>query len=264
MANKRVVDQLGHEIICDKTFRRIVSTVPSQTETILHFIEPDRLIGRTKFCIHPKDKKDLVEKIGGTKNLQVDKIIDLQPDLIIANKEENTQEQIATLQNHAPCYVSDIKNMKDVFNMVNDLGILLNCEDQAEALISTIQKLKTTKPNGAKPKSVLYLIWKDPYMSVGGDTFIHSMLREAGFKNIHEFKTRYPICSLESFTDDPPDFVFLSSEPYPFKEKHIKAVQNELPHSKVLLVDGELFSWYGSRLLKSYPYFKQLRKELSL
>jgi ABC-type Fe3+-hydroxamate transport system substrate-binding protein len=249
---------------------RIVSTVPSQTELLYDLGLRDEVVGITKFCVHPDEWFSKKIRIGGTKNLNIKKIIELQPDLIIANKEENVKEQIEELQKHFKVYVSDIKNLSDALKMIQDVGELVNRNKESEKVIKEIKNhFNNLNPDSyrdrtsnLKQQSVIYLIWKNPYMTVGNDTFIHDMITLCGFKNIFGELKRYPEITSEQIASSKPDLIFLSSEPYQFKEKHIEELKNISPASRIILVNGEYFSWYGSRLLKAADYFSKLIDEV--
>jgi ABC-type Fe3+-hydroxamate transport system substrate-binding protein len=228
---------------------RIVSTVPSQTELLFDLGLDDEIVGITWFCIHPAEKVKSKTKIGGTKNLKLDVIRDLKPDLIIANKEENQREQIEALASEFPVYISDIFTLEDAYEMMQKVGELTGKNSESEELIERIKEAFLQISKAPKPFRTLYLIWKDPYMSIGKNTFIHHMLTDiCGLQNVCSEELRYPELSIEQIKDLNPELILLSSEPYPFKEKHISELQEMLPQAKILLVDGEMFSWYGSRL----------------
>jgi len=242
---------------------RIISLVPSQTE-LLHFLELDlETVGITKFCVHPSSWHREKIKIGGTKNLDIEKIINLEPDLIIANKEENVKEQVEKLAQDFNVWVTDVNNLNDALQMINDIGILTKKEIKSNALIHLIKNAFTKSHLESNVlKNVVYLIWKDPYMTIGGDTFINNMLLQSGFKNMFDDKLRYPEVNLDSLSAFKLEYIFLSSEPYPFSNKHLEELQTKLPDSKIVLVNGEMFSWYGPRLLQAAYYFKDLHLEI--
>lgn len=247
------------------TPKRIVSLVPSQTELLYYLDLEDEVIGITKFCIHPNKWFKNKTRIGGVKSIDIKKIIELKPDLIIANKEENIKEQIEHLQKLFPVHVTDVSTLAEAYEMIDTIGTLTHTQAKAINLINDIKNCFSSLHNTHKqPKKVCYLIWRNPYMTIGGDTFINDMLQQAGFINIFKEQTRYPTTTLEEINYLQPDYIFLSSEPYPFKEKHIAEIQTAYPqlYPKLKLVDGEMFTWYGSRLLKSVAYFKQLSQEL--
>jgi ABC-type Fe3+-hydroxamate transport system substrate-binding protein len=238
---------------------RIVSLVPSQTELLVDLGLEEHIVGVTKFCIHPEGMKKRVQIIGGTKTLNLAKIKALKPDLIIGNKEENTQAEIDLLAKEFPVWMSDIFNLNDALEMIGQVGEITNSSEKAASLINEIRMGFDNLKFLADPKKrVAYFIWKDPWMCAGKETFIDDMLERLGFVNAVD-KARYPECELKSLDAD---FVFLSSEPYPFSEKHVQEVQRCLPNAKVVIVDGEFFSWYGSRLLQAPAYFQQLIKNL--
>ncbi|HTA62746.1 MAG TPA: helical backbone metal receptor [Bacteroidia bacterium] len=260
-------DQLNRAIEFNFPPKRIISLVPSQSELLWYLGLKEELIGITKFCIHPSEMFHSVKRIGGTKTVKLEEIQKLSPDLIIANKEENQQEQIEELCKHYPVYISDIYNVDDALQMIEQVGLITDRKNKSEELVNIIKekynffKNKNSKSN--IEKRVAYLIWKNPYMAAGSSTFITNILNECGFINAFAaHKNRYPKIEVEDLKKQNLDYVFLSSEPYPFKEKHIQELKLYLPDVKIILVDGEMFSWYGSRLLYAFDYFDQLLKEL--
>lgn len=255
-------DQIGRNIDISENPQCIISLVPSQTELLFDLGLEEKIIGITKFCIHPKDKVKNVTKIGGTKNFHFDKIDALQPDLIIGNKEENYQEGIERLSEKYPVWISDIYNLADALAMIKSVGEITNKKTEAQNLIEKIQIGFENLPKTISSLQVAYLIWREPYMVAAQNTFIDAMLHQIGLKNVFSEKERYPETTLAELCENQPDYIFLSSEPYPFKEKHLTELQMACPNSKILLVDGEMFSWYGSRLLKSCKYFEKLLSRL--
>ena len=249
------IDQLNRTIFLPNPPKRIVSLVPSQTELLVDLGLRERIVGVTKFCIHPKGLKKEKTVIGGTKNFHFDKIDALNPDLIIGNKEENYQEGIERLAGKYPVWISDIYTLDDAYRMIGRIGELTDTSIKAKEVVSEIKEglEKDFKFKG----SAIYLIWKDPFIAVGSNTFIDSLLDKAGFKNLIP-ESRYPEIDLEQIVNLNPEFLLLSSEPYPFKESNVSFFQDRLPNSRILIVDGELFSWYGSRLKLSGKYFLSL------
>ncbi|MCY7292586.1 MAG: helical backbone metal receptor [Ferruginibacter sp.] len=242
---------------------RIISLVPSITELLYDLGLQNEIVGITKFCIHPKVLFNAKEKIGGTKNINIKKVISLAPDLIIANKEENIKEQIEQLAVHFPVYLSDVNDYKSAVQMLIDVGILTNKKTAADDIYNRIEKaFETEKRVATKQKKVAYLIWNDPYMTVGGDTFISNMIQKAGLENIYKNEKRYPQITVEDLQKKQPDVILLSTEPYPFKEKHIDELKKHFVKTTILLADGEMFSWYGSRMLLMPTYFKTLMLEI--
>ena len=256
-------DQLNRPISLTNTPNRIISLVPSQTELLFDLGLEEKIIGRTKFCIHPAEKVKSIRRIGGTKNLNIDLIKEMQPDLIIANKEENTKEQIDELVQHFPVWISDIKNLDEALDMIKRLGELLAIENKSLEMISKI-KTNFSALQQFETKEAIYFIWQKPYISIGADTFINSMLQAAGFKNVLQNKTRYPEISEDEIRNSTAEYLLLSSEPFPFKEKQKQEFEKLFPTKKIVLVDGEMFSWYGSRLIKAADYFLKLRNEIAI
>jgi len=239
------------------TPKRIVSLVPSQTELLYDLELELETVGITKFCIHPDKWFRNKPRVGGTKSVHMDVAAALQPDLIIANKEENVKEQVEALASLAPVWVSDIHHLDDALQMIRDVGTLTGTGAKAAAIAHSIEKGFDELPSPA-PVPTLYLIWREPWMSAGSDTFIHDMLQRAGCSNVCAHLGRYPQLSHDDIRNSGAARVLLSSEPYPFKEKHIDELRRLLPGAEILLADGEMFSWYGSRLLHAPGYFRQL------
>ena len=241
--------------------KRIVSLVPSQTE-LLHYLGLEQeTVGITKFCVHPEEWFTTKTKIGGTKAIKKDIIQHLQPDLIIANKEENVREQVEELAKDYPVWVTDVNDLDDALQMINDIGELTGKAHEAGHLVLSIKKEfnELKKLSTANYQlSTAYLIWRNPYMTIGGDTFINNMLAQCGFQNVFAGNLRYPEVTVTQLQTTNHKLLLLSSEPYPFKQKHINELQSQLPGCKIMLVDGEMFSWYGSRLLLAPQYFKTL------
>lgn len=247
--------------------RRIVSLVPSQTELLYDLGLEEEVAGITKFCIHPRHWFQTKNRVGGTKTLNFEKIDLLKPDLIIGNKEENERAQIEALAEKYPVWMSDVRTIADANDMILRIGQLTNKEPQARNLVERINlQFETNLPPFATrlAPSTVYLIWRKPYMAAGGDTFIHDMLRLAGFNNLFSHKNRYPEITPGELADARPEVILLSSEPYPFAEKHIAAIRETCADARIALVDGEMFSWYGSRMLLAGRYFRQLRESLNL
>lgn len=259
----KFIDMIGQEVHLKRFPKRIVSLVPSQTELLFDLGLDNEVVGITKFCIHPEAWFRSKKRVGGTKNIAIEAIKSLSPDLIIANKEENVKEQIEQLASTAPVWVSDVSDLTSALSMINQIGEIVDKPKQAQILIDEINSGFQTLESNAQKLKVLYLIWQNPWMTVGSDTFIHDMICRMGWQNVAENQKRYPVFSEDEMIAAQPDIVLLSSEPFPFKEKHIQILKNILPTSKVLLVDGEMFSWYGSRLKMSSAYFKELLISIS-
>ncbi len=261
---KTYKDQMNNVIRLEETPRRIISLVPSQTQLLHFFGLEDEVVGITKFCIHPDDWFREKDRVGGTKSVNLDKVKALKPDLIIGNKEENQQEDILALQEIAPVWMSDIYTLDDALKMIQSVGEITGKNEKAESLVERIQEAfdnlrRFAGKLSSYGNSVIYFIWKGPDMTSGTETFIDDMLTQCGLINV-KTEGRYPLAS----GNEQPDYVFLSSEPYPFKENHIEAFQQVYPDAKIVLVDGEMFSWYGSKLADAPSYFKSLLEQLSI
>ncbi|PWS31207.1 helical backbone metal receptor [Pedobacter paludis] len=262
---KSFTDQMGREITINYPPKRIVSIVPSQTELLFDLGLDQEIIGLTKFCIHPIEKFAERTKVGGTKKLNIDLINDLKPDLIIGNKEENTQSDIEDLAEYFPVWMSDIFTLDDAMKTISQIGVLVDRAPEASYLNHLISAgfndLKTLALQHNIDKKVAYLIWRKPFMAAGKNTFIDDILLNNGMTNV-VLQSRYPEITLAELKDTDCNLILLSSEPYPFSEKHISEIQAAIPNVKVMLVDGEMFSWYGSRLVKAVQYFFEFQKEL--
>lgn len=251
-----VIDQLGREVHVPFPPQRIVSLVPSQTELLYDLGLAERVVGITKFCVHPEEWFRNKPRVGGTKNVNLDAVRSLLPNLIIANKEENEQSQIEALAKEFPVWVSDVNDLTSGLEMITSIAKMTDTMEKGAALTRTISsEFEAVRPQ--KKSTVVYLIWKDPFMAAGSDTFIHDMMQRCGFRNLVG-TGRYPEVSENQLQDLQPELLLLSSEPYPFKEEHIRSLKVLLPDTEVLLVDGEMFSWYGSRLTKAPSYFRNL------
>jgi len=250
-------DQLSNHIKIITPPKRIISIVPSQTELLFYLGLSDNIVGVTKFCIHPNEYFKTKPFVGGTKQLNFDLLHSLNPDLIIANKEENTLSDILELQKHYPVWISDVNNLVDALDMIISIGMITDTEVKSQKLVTEI-KAKFDSLLNQQKHTAAYLIWNEPMMVAANNTFINEMLSYAGFSNVFKNRVRYPVISEKDLSDQKPDFILLSSEPYPFKEKHKLYIEKIFPNSKVKIVDGEMFSWYGNRLLLSADYFKDL------
>lgn len=260
----KVIDDLGREVSIPFPAKRIISVVPSTTEFLFDLGLGDRVISRTRFCKYPKSDIAKLPNIGGPKDLYIDKIRLLDPNLILANEEENGKEQIEALQDEFPVYVCKVRNFDEALQNILNTGKILNSKPKSIEIANAIRNNFSQLPLNTKSQSVLYLIWKNPYMVAGKDTFINSMIEKCGFKNVIEDPdSRYPKITEEEITKLNPDLVFLSSEPFSFTQKHIQEIQNILPNTKIKLVDGEMFSWFESHLIKAGKYFTELVQKIN-
>ena len=261
-----IKDQIGRKITITSTPRRIVCLVPSLTELLVDLGLEDAIVGVTKFCVHPKNiRKDKIV-VGGTKNVHLNKIKQLKPDIILCNKEENTKEIVTSLEAYFPVHVSDINTIDEAYECIRQYGELFDVVESASTLIYGIETEKEeflVSTENLSVKNVAYFIWKDPWITVGNQTFIHHIMEMVKLDNIFRDLSRYPEVLLEDVQRESDlDAVLLSSEPYPFIERHRKELELFLENIPVVLVDGEYFSWYGSRLKDAFRYFKQLRLRL--
>lgn len=255
----KIKDQLGRDIALVSKPQRIVSLVPSQTQLLADLGLDKEVVGITKFCVHPKGWRREKTVIGGTKDPKIDRIKSLKPDFIIANKEENNREDIEQLMDLCPVYISDVETLDDNLSMIEDLGEICGTKKAASKLISDIKAaFATLSPPPDKKPRVMYFIWKNPWMVAGSDTFIHQMLNACGMENVIE-QERYPEIDEATIKALDPNYVFLSSEPFPFKAKHLQELHRLAPNAVIQLVNGEYFSWYGSMVKHSPAYFRGLR-----
>lgn len=262
MQTRTFTDQMGRIISVPYPPQRIISLVPSQTELLFDLGLDIEIAGITKFCIHPYDKFKSTPKVGGTKKLNLQKIRSLNPDLILGNKEENEQDQIEELAKEFPVWMSDIRVLDDALGMINNIGELSSREKEARKITQRISSaFANLAENNLYKLKVAYFIWKDPYMVAGTNTFINDILNRGGFENA-VITDRYPEMGVQQIHELKPDIIFLSSEPFPFKDIHIKEMKRICPDSFVLVVDGEVFSWYGSRLLQTPSYLQSLMARL--
>ncbi|CAM1368541.1 Substrate-binding protein [Tenacibaculum sediminilitoris] len=242
-------------------YKRIVSLVPSQTELLVDLGLEENIVGITKFCTHPTHIIKIKTIVGGTKNIKIDKIKELQPDIILCNKEENTKEIVDACKQIAFTHVSDIFTLTDSLELISSYGSFFEKEVEAKKMISNLEskiidfkKFISNKEN----IKVAYFIWRNPWMVAANNTFINHLLELNRFENVYANEKRYPEVDMQDIERREPELIFLSSEPFPFKEKHINEIKQYTNKATPILVDGEYFSWYGSRLLKAFDYFKQL------
>ncbi|MBL7981367.1 MAG: ABC transporter substrate-binding protein [Flavobacteriales bacterium] len=256
-----VSDQLGRTVDVPDHPQRIISLVPSQTELLHDLGLGERMVGITKFCIHPEECFRSKARVGGTKKIDIEKVRALKPDLIIGNKEENERRDILALEQEFPVWMSDIRDLPGALDMITRVGEITGAQEKAKALATGIvQAFGTLRPMDPT-YTVAYLIWRKPFMVAGHGTFINDMLRRCGLQNVFEAgDARYPEITEQQLAEADPDIILLSSEPYPFKEEHIQDINMICPGTPVRMVDGELFSWYGSRLLHAPAYFNGLFK----
>ena len=265
--------------LMDRPAQRIVSLCPSITETVDALGAWDRLVGRTRYCVHPADRVGQVTDVGGTKAPKIEEIVELKPDLVLLNEEENRIED-AQLLTAAGLRVESFlpRDLPTTAEYIQRLGVLLSCEEEAQTLTRQLEEAVSLFDRERDPEwspSFLYLIWRKPWMGVRSGTFISSMLEQGSFRNLltpvrsgagapSEDGGDYPELTGDDMRRLDPSFVFLSSEPFPFKEDHISELVEStgLSRDRFVLVDGELLSWHGVRTIAGLGYVRQLTSEL--
>lgn len=253
----QVTDHLGRKVILPPSPKRIISICPAITETLFSLGLDKKMVGRTKYCIFPKGTVDQVPIVGGTKEVHLERVRELQPDLIFAEKEENTEEMVMELEKVAPVFVLEVKSIQDAYRLITTLGEVTKTTETSNLLLASCQKSFQSIESKVKGKAA-YVIWRKPYMVVGGTTYINDVLSQLGFQNpFNTEESRYPIVTKEQLANAKLDKLFLASEPFPFQEKHLAEFQAFLPHTEIILVDGEMF-WYGSRMLVAGEYLAEL------
>lgn len=255
------IDARGRSLRCVRPPRRIVSLVPSQTELLADLGLDDEVVGLTRFCVHPAGWKSGKAIVGGTKQVDLDRVQALEPDLVLANREENTREMVEALDAIASVYVTDVASLAEACEMIRAVGQLVGREAAGQTLARDVAAAFADLPEH-EPVTAAYLIWRAPYMTVGGDTFIHDVMTHVGLANVFADRRRYPEVTARELAVAEPDVVLLASEPYPFTDEHAAEVRAAVGGALVRLVDGEAFSWYGSRLLHAAPYLRQLCEDL--
>jgi len=232
-------------------------------------LDETEIVGRTKFCIRPTHRIDGISIVGGTKTAHVHKILASAPSLVLANIDENNEDTIERIErNTIPVFVTHPNRVEDSMRMIIDIGTLLRATDAARDLVAETHAAVAHFSRGICA-SVLYLIWRDPYMTVGPGTYIDDVLRLTGYRNVVDAHwcgggkddspgaCRYPSLEIHNIVELQPESILLSSEPYPFQESHIRKLRDELGNIdpeyaakvRIRLVDGEMYSWYGSRLV---------------
>lgn len=259
---KIIIDSIGRQITLGFPPQRIVSLVPSITELLFDLRLEDKIVGVTKFCVHPNDKTENLAKVGGPKDFSISKIMALQPDLVIADKEENRKDLVLKLAKDVPVFVNNVYDYHSAIEMITRLGEITNRCQNAQEIVREIQENFEKLPSRKTYKKAIYFIWKNPYMTINEHTFIHVMMEKAGFENVFAAKKdSYPVITTEEIQNSDAEVILLSSEPCPFSEKHFAEFQNILPETDIRLVNGEMFSWYGSRMRLAAAYFLNLMNE---
>jgi ABC-type hemin transport system substrate-binding protein len=264
-----VVDDLGRAIHLAQPPRRIVSLVPSLTELVWSLGAGSRLVGVTRYCTEPAALVAPLPKIGGTKNPQVAAIVALQPDLVLANSEENRREEFEQLLAAGLClYVSFPTTVAAAADGIERLAAVLGVAAPGQALAGAIRAgLASLGPQPAKRVRVFCPIWRKPWMSIGGDTFAGDLLQYCGGENVSAgWPSRYPVVSLDEIARESPEVILLPDEPYPFQARH-RALLGGLADTpagrtgRIYLVDGKALSWYGPRTPAALRYFHRILRD---
>ncbi|ANX05566.1 hypothetical protein PG2T_08815 [Immundisolibacter cernigliae] len=255
-------DGLGNELLLAGPPQRIVSLVPSQTELLFDLGAGERVVGVTKFCVHPAQARASRRSVGGTKTPDIERIRALTPDLVLANREENRAQDVAAIAAFAPVYVTEANTVAQALAMARAVGFALGAEAAAARIAADVEAAFSELPrlDGLR---CAYLIWRRPWMAAGGGSFIDDVLRRLGLANVFAGRPRYPEVTAADLATAAPDVVLLSSEPYPFKPAHAQELADVLPQARILPVDGEMFCWPGSRLLAAAGYFHELLPHLA-
>ncbi len=258
-------DDLKRRVTLPDHPRRIVCLCPSLTETLFALGAGHRVVGRTHYCVHPNPSVQSANTVGGTKDVNIASVVQLQPDLVIAEKEENVAEQIQCLAHTFPVCVFDVESIASALESIRKLGRISNTEVKAQKLASSIEAALSVRHSPTQRLRVIYLIWQKPYIAAGSRTYINDVLHYAGFENLcHCGESRYPKLNHEQIVAHAPDVLFLATEPFPFDESHACHLRDHFAPARVEIIDGEIMSWYGVRMTKLAPYLKQLNRLLSL
>ena len=224
---------------------RVVSLVPSITETLFDLGVGESVVGVTDFCIFPEDLKR--PRVGGTKNPKVDMIRELAPDLVYMNFEENLKRHADAIQSFTSVHVSEPKSVADVSALITELGAIHGRADSAGSLTDQLWQAIEALPK--REFTFACPIWKDQWMWCGGDTYVSSLITSAGGRNVLQDRTRYPVKSLGDVAAMRPDVVFLPDEPYRFTDDDAREVQEATKASIVGPFPGHLFTWHGTRTI---------------
>ena len=240
--------------------RRIVSLVPSLSEALFALGLGERLVGVTDWCVHPADGVAPLPKVGGTKDTDVDAVLALAPDLVIANREENTRRSVERLRRAGLdvwlTYPRTLREAKALLEELADLGAPAPARAALLGpLAAALDDAETRRP--ARQTRVFCPIWRDPWMSVGGDTYIHDLLTQCGGRNVFAERgdRRYPRVTLDDVTGAAPEVILLPDEPYPFGPADAAELA-ALPipaarDGRIHCIDGTLVSWYGPRIQRA-------------
>lgn len=267
----RVTDATGEVMDFEQPARRIVSLVPSTTETAFALGAGERLVGVTRFCVRPAEALQRCSTVGGTKSPRLESIRELEPDLVLANQEENRREDVAALRRFTQVYVAFPRDVSSAIEEIDALGNLLGCTEAARSISTELRAaLKRLREQAREHPlfSFLYLIWRNPYMAAGRGTFISAFLNEIGGENAADVRQeRYPELTVDDIRGLHPDVVLFGSEPFPFREEHVTELHERLGAEQdrrpaCYLVDGQALSWHGVRMREGIPYLMRLTERL--
>ncbi len=283
---------MGRSVSVPALPQRIVSLVPSQTELLFDLGVGERVVGVTRYCVHPAGEVAKKEVVGGTKTLRFDIIERLEPDLIIGNMEENERGAIERLEIDYPVWMSDVRDLVGAIRMIRSVGGVVDRASEAEKIAADVELAFDALPRLPNALRVAYVIWRKPHMVAGRPTFIDAMLTICGFENAFGAQTlpaesalagdlsasdkpagpmsvqlagdsRYPVVNDDQLRTSGLDLILLASEPFPFDEVYRAEFAEKFPGVNVRLVDGEMFSWYGSRLVRAAKYLRHLVADLA-
>ena len=236
--------------------RRIVSLVPSLTEALFALGVGSSVVGRTRYCTQPPRAVGRIPKVGGTKKVDVSRVLSLDPDLVVAVREENRREEVETLaEAGVPVFLGVPETVEGAVEMLRDLARRVDAP-LAGAMLGPVERV-LGRLDGATGVScrVFVPIWKGPYMSVGSDTYVHDVLRVCGGENVCGGAARYPVVALAEVEAARPEVVLLPDEPYPFSVEDLPEFYSlDVPaarEDRIHLVDGKLLTWYGPRMAGS-------------
>lgn len=247
---------------------RLVSLCPSLTELLCDLDLADHLVGRTKFCIHPADAVGRIETVGGTKTPRIARILELAPDVVFMNREENRAADAQSLEAAGiRVHATLPRTAAEVAETVRSIGAVTGRTSAAERIAREIETRAARvqrSASGGPAVRFAYLIWRDPWMTVNGDTFVSALLSLPGGRNVFgDAGERYPVITAGQLREARPDVVLLSTEPFPFREHHGDelALLTGLSRDRIRVVDGELLSWHGSRTPRGIDYAEQVIRE---
>jgi ABC-type Fe3+-hydroxamate transport system substrate-binding protein len=254
----------------------VVSLVPNWTETLFDLgLTGEEILGRTDYCIHPRDRVEDIEKVGGPRDPNVERIFELDPDLIVVDREENRKEDVERIDRHwrpSRVFATGPITVNEALNDVERFGLLFNARNRARELIENVRSLVARvvrKDRG----TAAYLVWQDPLIVASRETYIGDVLEILGYKNVFDSSTLkdlrpkgrmgYPVVTVDLLVHHTPDAIFLSTEPFPFRRKDVDRLRSRLHHIDaeyaervdIQIVNGEYFSWYGSRMFHAFRYF---------